>query len=271
LTELKWGLFAPCINEIELIEAKLEWALERFDDISIVEGHHKHYKNVSEVGLSVDGTSEILQSYSDRIKYNPVGIVNVEGTEEFILRDTAYQALNKDLDVVVMCDIDEFWLDKDLDFLDEQYLRNKNLKLTATNSLIFLDNEYCAKHIQRNQGTFAFDLDDNGNVRTVNFGQWHERIFRYNEYYRYDASPFLINDMYGRFIFSHQIYFNERKLFPEIYMLHYKNFKRAEAEKRTEMYNTYNDNVKHDTEWDELELKKFKYDGEHPEQIKRLL
>ena len=74
--ELKWGIFAPCINEIELIEAKLEWALERFDDIVMVEGHHKRYTNVNESGLSLDGTTEILKSYSDRIKYRPVGAIN---------------------------------------------------------------------------------------------------------------------------------------------------------------------------------------------------
>ena len=117
MTELKWGLFAPCINEIELTRAKLEWALERFDDISIVEGHHPKYTNVSESGLSVDGTTEILEGYADRIKYTPLGKVD----NEMILRDVAYKKLNKNLDVVVMCDMDEFYLDKDLDFIDDDF------------------------------------------------------------------------------------------------------------------------------------------------------
>ena len=145
--ELKWGLFAPCLNEGQLIEFKLEWALERFADISIVEGHHPKYTNVDPNGLSVDKTTEILSSYGDRIKYLPVGKVD----NEMELRNMAYKELNKDLDVVIMCDIDEFYLDKDLEFLDNIYKSNKDLKHTLTNSYIFLDGKHCAPHIQRIQ------------------------------------------------------------------------------------------------------------------------
>lgn len=260
--ELKWGIFAPCINEGQLVETKLEWLLERFNDISIVEGHHPKYENVDPNGLSVDATTEILLSYDDRIKYLPVGKVD----NEIELRDLAYKYLDKDLDVVIMCDMDEFYLDEDLDYIDNLYRRNKDLKLTLTNSYIFLDDKYCAPHLKRIQSQpfkFAKGVD-------VHFGQWHERIFRYSPWYSYRRSPFLINDFYGRFLYNDEIYYGERMLLEDVYMLHYKNFKREEAEKRTMMYDTYDDGVKHDTEWDELEKTKIEYEGEHPPQIERL-
>ena len=260
---LKWGLYAPCINEIELIEVKLEWALERFDSICIVEGHHPAYTNINESGLSVDGTSEILKSYSDRINYIPIGKVN----HEIELRELAYRGLDK-CDVCIMGDIDEFYLDNDLEYMDNLYKRNKDLKLTLTNSYIFLDNKHCAPHIQRKQGDGIFF---NKQIPQLFMGQYHERIFRYNKFYSYHISPFLINDIYGRFIFADEIYCDDRILLDDVFMLHYKNFKREEAEKRTQLYDTYGDGVKHDTEWDELEQNKILYEGEHPAHIKRLL
>ena len=260
---LKWGLFAPCLNEIELVEAKIEWALERFGDISLVEGHHPMYKDVNESGLSIDGTTEILKSYSDRIKYTPLG----SAPSETVMRDTAYKKLNKDLDVVIMCDMDEFYLDKDLDYIDSIYKTNKDLKLTLTNSYIFLDDRFCAPHIKRIQSApIRFNKDVN-----VHFGEWHERIFRYDPWYSYQRSITLINDFYGRFLYNSEVYYGERLLFPDIYMLHYKNFKRAEAEKRIEMYNSYGDNVDHSDEWQILEKSKLEYKGEHPQQILKLL
>jgi len=265
--DLKWGIFAPCINEIELIEAKLEWALERFDDIVMVEGHHKRYTNVNESGLSLDGTTEILKSYSDRIKYRPVGAIN-DVMDEAVLRGVGYNALDKDLDVVIMCDVDEFYLDKDLEYIEAFYKRNKYLKSTVTNSYIFLDNEHCAPHIQRKQGPpFAFSKQHN----QLHMGMFHERIFRYSKWYSYNVSPFLVNDLYGRFIFSNEIYYDDRVILEDVFMLHYKNFKREEATKRMEMYNTYGDGIKHDDEWDILEKNKILYDGEHPLQITKLL
>lgn len=256
---LKWGIYAPCLNEVQLIDAKLEWALERFDDISLCEGHHPKYTNVNDSGLSIDGTSEILKSYSDRIKYTPVGKVD----NEMMLRDIAYQKLNKDLDVVIMCDADEFYLDKDLELIDDLYKRNKELKLTLTNSYIFIDDKFCAPHIQRKQSP-PFKFNKNAQVH---FGQWHERIFRYNKWYSYHRSPFLVNDFYGRFLYNDEIYFGERELLSDVYMLHYKNFKLAEAKKRTEMYDEYGDGVKHDDEWNILDEHKFEYKGEHPKEI----
>lgn len=69
-----------------------------------------------------------------------------------VLRDTAYQALPSDLDVVIMSDIDEFYLEKDLENIEGYYIANKDLKLTVTNSYIFLDNQHCAPHIQHIDG-----------------------------------------------------------------------------------------------------------------------
>lgn len=261
--ELKWGIYAPCINEGNIIEAKLEWALERFDDISIVEGHHPKYTNVDPNGLSVDGTTEILLSYDDRIKYLPVGKVD----NEIELRALAYKYLSKNLDVVIMNDIDEFYLDDDLDYIDTLYRRNKDLKLTLTNSYIFFDNKHCAPHIKRIQSppfNFAKDVK-------VHFGEWHERIFRYDLWYSYKRSPFLINDFYGRFLYNDEVYYGERMLLDDVYMLHYKNFKREEAEKRTMMYDAYDDGIQHSGEWDELEKNKIEYKGKHPEQIEKML
>ena len=44
MTELKWGIYIPCINEEQLIEAKIEWALRHEFAVSVCEGHHQHYK-----------------------------------------------------------------------------------------------------------------------------------------------------------------------------------------------------------------------------------
>lgn len=258
----KWAIFAPCINEAQLIEAKIQWGLRHDFEVVIVEGHHPAYQNHDPNGLSNDGTTEILLSYEDRIKYVPVGPVE----HEMVLRDIGYKKISKDTDAVIMCDIDEFYLDKDLEYIDDLF-RGDKIKHILTNSYIFLDNEYCAPHIQRKQSPPFFYADG----INIHFGQWHERIFRYNKFYSYKRSPFLVNDIYGRFVFNDLAYFGERMLLPDVYMLHYKNFKRAEAEKRTEMYDTYGDGVKHDTEWEELEKNKIKYEGEHPKEILNLL
>ena len=52
--ELKWGIYAGCINEEKLIETKINWALNRNMAVSICEGHHPNYKDVNEKGLSKD-------------------------------------------------------------------------------------------------------------------------------------------------------------------------------------------------------------------------
>ena len=262
MTDLKWGIFAGCINEETLIEAKLEWALERGFAVSIVEGHHPHYKNVNESGLSIDKTTEILKSYADRINYQPLGKVAWQG----ILRDKAYKGLPEDCDVVIMSDIDEFILDPDIEMLDKIYKHRKDIVLTLLNSYIFLDNEYCAPHIQRDEGGVKFGLDLN-----INLGQYHERIFRYNKFYGYKRSPFLINDIFGRFILSNSCYFNDRMLFEDKYILHYKNFKIEEAKARHKMYKERGDKIDYGNEWKELDKNKFKYEGEHPSQIMKLL
>jgi len=261
--ELSWGIFFPCINEIELIEAKIQWALRHDFAVSVCEGHHPQYEDHNEKGLSIDGTTETLETYSDQIIYTPKGEVN----NEMILRDIAYQALPKDLDVVIMCDADEFYLDKDLDYIDILYKRDKNLMLTLTNSYIFLDNEHCAEHIKRKQSP-PFPFTEGVEVH---FGEWHERIFRYSKWHSYQRSPFLINDLYGRFLYNDPNYYGDRVLLKDVFMLHYKNFKMEEAKKRVQMYDEYDDGVKHDDEWDILNKDKIKYEGEHPIEVQELM
>jgi hypothetical protein len=144
----------------------------------------------------------------------------------------------------------------------------KSPKQTLTNSYIFVDDKNCAPHIQR----FESPPIKYAKGVKVHFGQWHERIFRYNKYYSYSRSPFLINDIYGRFLFDHPAFFDERMLLEDIYMLHYKNFKVEEAKKRLEMYDQYDDgHHKHDEEWETLIKNSFEYKGNHPQEIKNLL
>jgi len=261
---LKWGIFAGCINEGKLIEAKIEWALRLGMAVSIVEGHHPNYKgDVDPNGLSADETTEILLGYQDQIKYLPIGKV----PRQAILRDMAYKNLPNDLDIVIMSDIDEFYTEDDLNRIEIMYIGNKDLKLTVTNSYIFLDNEHCAPHIQHvDGGSVKFNK-----TWTFNVGQWHERIFRYNKFYSYNRSPFIINDIYGRFIFMDSAYFGEREILPDIYQLHYKNFKITEQKARHEMYKKRGDKADYDKEWELLEKNKIKYEGKHPIEIERLL
>lgn len=262
--KLKWGLYAPCINEKELIEAKIKWALNHDMAVSICEGHYVNYTKFNQDNhLSVDGTTEILESYSDRINHIKKGFVQAE----MELRDAAYKGLPQDIDVCIMSDIDEFLLDKDLEYIDELYAVDKNLKETSTNSYIFLDNKYCTPHLMPSDQGF---VNFNKNQGLIQLGQWHERIFRYNKYYSYKWSPFLINDLYGRFIFTDVAYFDERLILPNVYILHYKNFKLKEAKERQAMYTTF-DNKDYNLEWDILEKNKIEYKGEHPIEIKELL
>ena len=261
--ELKWGIYAGCINEEILIEPKIKWALRHDMTVSICEGHHPNYKNVNESGLSVDKTTEILESYSDRIKYTPAGAV----PHQMVLRDIAYKGLPQDLDVVIMSDIDEFLTDADLEELDHMYKINKDLKLTLTNSYIFLDNEHCCSHLMNT----GYENIEFNKKYFLTLGHWHERIFRYNKFYQYTRSPFLINDYIGRFIFTNSAFFNERELLPDMYILHYKNFKMKEAKERHKMYKERGDKADYDAEWQILNANKFKYKGEHPIEIKELI
>ena len=260
---LNWGVFAGCINEEALIEAKINWALRLGMKISIVEGHHPDYKNHSEDHLSIDKTTEILESYSDQIIYNPLG----EVPHQAVLRDTAYKNLPQDLDIVIMSDIDEFFLEKDLEQIDDMFSADNDLKLILTNSYIFLDNEFCAPHIQRKEGR---PVEFNKNLKLWH-GQYHERIFRYNKFYGYNVSPFLINDLFGRNLVNNPIYFGERELRDDIYLLHYKQFKLSEAKERHKMYKKRGDKHDYNKEWKLLEKNKIRYEGKHPIEIKKLI
>jgi len=75
----------------------------------------------------------------------------------------------------------------------------------------------------------------------------------------------------GEFIFTDSTYFGEREILPDIYQLHYKNFKMDEAKARHKMYKERGDAADYDKEWELLEKNKFEYKGEHPIEIKRLL
>jgi len=262
--KLKWGIFAGCINEGQLIEAKIKWALRLGMAVSIAEGHHPDYKGkVTTDGLSTDGTTEVLEKYKDKIIYAPLGKV----AHQAVLRDTAYKNLPTDLDVVIMSDIDEFYTEEDLNTIDLMYVKDKDLKLTVTNSYIFLDNKYCAPHVQHvDGGAIKFNKK-----WTFHLGQWHERIFRYNKFFSYSRSPFIINDIYGSFIFMDSGYFGEREVLPSIYQLHYKNFKMKEARERHEMYKERGDTADYDKEWETLENTKIEYKGKHPIEIEALL
>lgn len=258
----KIGVFAPCINEEELIEPKIKWALRHGFDVSITEGHHPHYKNHDENGLSTDKTTEILKSYSDRIKYTPIGDV----PRQKYLRDIAYKKLDRDLDIALMLDIDEFLSDEDLDKIKMYFKEDDSLVLVVTDSLIFLDKDHCAPHIRRKQQKIKFN--DDVEIYT---GQFHERVFRYNKYYGYDISPFLVNDLYNRFLFTDLTYYNRRVLDTDIKILHYKNFKKQEAKKRHEMYKDRGDSEDYDDERVKLNEKKFKFEGNHPPEIEGIL
>jgi len=261
---LKWGIYLGCINEEQLIEAKIEWALRHDMAVSIVEGCHPDYKGPTDPnGLSSDKTTEILSGYSDQIKWLAPGRVK----EQSDLRDLAYKNLPQDLDVVIMSDVDEFLTDEDLSYLDMIYSRKKDLKHTLLNSYIFLDDKNCAPHVQRKESQpIAYNRDT-----TIHLGEWHERVFRYNKYYAYDRSPFVINDIWGRFIISDSAYFGDRVLLPDTYMLHYKNFKMDEAKARHEMYKERGDTADYDEEWKILEECKLEYKGHHPKEVEKLL
>jgi len=261
--KLRWGIFAGCINEEQLIEAKIKWALRLGMEVSIVEGHHPNYKNVNEKGLSTDKTTEILKSYADQITYTPIGPV----PHQLYLRGRAYSNLSENLDIVIMSDIDEFWLENNLNQIEKLYDNNKNLKLSIFNSYIFLDNKYCCPHVMFSEGGMV-EFSQRCNIQ---IGHWHERIFRYNKFNNYGRSPFLINDYLGRFMFTDSAYFDDRILVPDMYMLHYKNFKMEEARKRHDMYKERGDKADYNLEWDILEKNKSIYYGNHPKEIQEML
>jgi len=258
-----WKIFFPCINEKPLIEAKIQWGLRLGFEISVAEGYHPSYKKFNpETHLSIDGTTEILKSYSDQITYIPIG----EVPHEAFLRDTAYANLSKSAGICIMSDADEFFLEEDLEQIDAMFSANKNLKLVLTNSHIFLDNEFCAPHVQRKDGN---PIEFNKGLQ-IWHGQFHERIFRYDKFYSYKITPFLVNDLYGRCPFNHPIYYGERELRDDIYLLHYKQFKLAEAKERQKIYHEQ-DNKDYDKEWRELKKNKIRYEGKHPIEIERLM
>lgn len=261
--KFKWGIFGQVINEEELIEAKIEWALRLGMEVSFVEGYYPPYNNVSKEGLSVDETTEILESYSDRITYEPIGKV----PKQRFLRNKAYKNLTQDLDYVIMSDVDEFFLEEDLELIERHLSRRDHYKHVITDSLIFLNDRQCAPHVRRKEGKpFNYTKDEK-----IWHGQFHERIFKYNKYYSYDLSPFLINDLLGRFIFNDPAYVGDRIIRDDVKMLHYKNFKREKAEKRHQMYKERGDKENYDEEWETLERNAIIYDGNHPPEIEDLI
>lgn len=260
---LNWAIFAGCINEEPLIEAKINCTLRLGMKISIVEGHHPNYKKHNEKHLSIDKTTEILESYSDQIIYKPIG----EVPHQAVLRHTAYHNLPKDIDICIMSDIDEFFLESDLEQIDTMFSTDNDLKLVLTNSYIFLDNKFCAPHIQRKQGN---PIEFNKDLK-IWHGQFHERIFRYSPFYGYNVSPFIINDLFGRNLFNNPIYYGERTLRDDIYLLHYKNFKMGESKERLEMYEKRGDKADYKKEWKILNKNKIRYEGKHPVEIERLI
>ena len=202
---MKWTTFMPVLNEAKIIESKIKHCLE-IGKLVVVEGSIPQTYNVGEDGMSTDGTTEILESYSDKMVYVKAG----KQKDRIMLQNIALREVHvrfPDTDILHRTDADEFiHLDKIKEIND--IFASTQLWLLYTDLVNFVDGTNYKPNVIPQGQTFNF----NPSIK-LSPGTFHERFYRYRSDLMYKESAHALQDSFNRMLYAHPDYFFNRGLF----------------------------------------------------------
>jgi hypothetical protein len=202
----------PVLNEAKIIEAKLQHSLQ-IGRVVVVEGSIPQTRDVAENGLSSDGTTEILKSYSDKITYIPAGHCK----DRMELQNRALVEVHKrfpDTEILHRTDADEFIDLNNLQIVEQTFNRGP-FWLVYTDLVNLIDMTKARKNVAPNSRLFPFAPGI-----TLKAGMFHERFYRYRPDLSYTGSAHCLCDHANRPLYIHpDYYFNRSLIMPKVKVL----------------------------------------------------
>jgi hypothetical protein len=199
---MKWTFLMPVLNEANIIEARIKDALE-IGNLVVVEGAIPTFPNDN--GLSIDGTSEILKSYSDRILYIPAR----QQKDRIVLQNIGMLNLHKqfpETDILARTDADEFFNMETVEAVESQF-RNSNDWVTYVNMFDVISKNKIKRRTQPLEKFFPFSPG----VRICG-GMYPERFYRYRPDLHYQYHDSIMADGLGIPFFAHPNYYFNRSI-----------------------------------------------------------
>lgn len=214
--------FACCyivLNEEEYIKYSLHSIYNFASQIIIVHGSTKHASLVNHEGLSVDCTKVEIEDFMDKhdyknkIKY--LEVPHVEGKEQ--LRNAYIDALNPNIDWVLVVDGDEVYSDSMLKKIIDTLTSNPNLVHCFYNMIWFWGdfkhickyNEPFIKLSEKYKHHLQWDYTNDYRARQ---GEFHERLYRHGLGFRHIKSHSIVSDPLGRDVYFHGDFIKQRAI-----------------------------------------------------------
>jgi len=238
---MKWFACYITLNGGEYIwysiKSIYDFIKESGGKIIIIEGSTDYAKAVNEEGLSLDDTEHIINDFikdspEDFIIYKRLGKVK----DKTVLRQAYIDALDKlpdgqrpdhERDMVLVVDDDELYKKDDLDRLNEYLERHHQVMHVFNpqrwfwkdfNHVADSDEYGCMEQIAKGKRADRLFFDMIGT--RVRQGQYHERIFRWQDGMHYPSHA-TISDKEGRQIYIDDEYRKRRIVFPGCPRYHY--------------------------------------------------
>jgi len=199
---MKWTTFLPVLNEANIIEARIKNALE-IGNVVVVEGSIPSFPN--ENGLSIDGTSEILKSYSDKILYIQAGAQK----DRIALQNIGIAALHKrfpETDILARTDADEFFNRATIEAVEERFTKSQDW-VTYITMFDMVSKTKAKLRTQPPEKYFAFAPG----IRICG-GMFPERFYRYRPDLHYQYHDSIMADGMGIPLFWHPNYYFNRSI-----------------------------------------------------------
>jgi len=216
------------LNEADYIAYSLRSSYDAFDQIIIIEGAVKQVADIeSNNGLSLDGTTKILESFPDpenKIRYKQVGVVE----NKIGLRRAHQELMDRDVDWVFIIDGDEAWSQKSLDNTFRLLHNEPDLVWLGVPLYNFIGDFWHLLGPQQKPPTFYrkpgdyFDRDGN----SMTGGEYHERVYRNLQGVGYYQSHVVVQDAMGLYPYANGKYRKQRwyipfDMAPEYHWIHY--------------------------------------------------
>ncbi len=201
---MKWTILMPVLNEVDIIESKLEY-LKSIGRTVVVEGSIPQTYDVGPNGLSTDGTTEILKSYSDKINY----IAGGKYKDRKDLQNAALFYIHKNFpetEILWTVGTDEF-ISMDAKSIIDKYFETAKGWLLYWDLLNLADPTRGFKDNAPISRPFPFSP---GKIITA--GIFHERFYRYRNDLNY-LNAHCMGDSFGRPLYMHPDYYFHRHLF----------------------------------------------------------
>jgi hypothetical protein len=198
---MKWTIMMPCLNEADIIESKLDYCLN-IGNVVVVEGSIPQTYDIGTNGFSSDGTTEILKSYSDRIKYIPGGRFKTRKD----LQNEGMKYIFKnftDTEILWVCGVDEFINTDCLKIIENHFSKTQDW-LLYWDLINLKDATIAYKDRIRDSVSFPFAPGI-----TLTGGVFQERFYRYRMDLSYSTAHAMADSL-NRTLYCHPDYFFHR-------------------------------------------------------------